>query len=64
MRKILRACLLVIAIACVARAGEVQNGQTGHIPDTSGEVQNGLTGQLTETGTEILALLSNLLFLF
>jgi hypothetical protein len=33
MRKMLRACALVIAIACTVQAGEMQNGIASQTPD-------------------------------
>lgn len=65
MRKMLRACVLMIVIACTAHAGEMQNGITSQMSaDAAGEIQNGLTHQTPDTGTEILVLLENLLSLF
>jgi hypothetical protein len=63
MRKMLRACVLVMFIACTAHAGEMQNGIASQTP-TTGEIQNGLTLQIPDTGTEILVLLETLLSLF
>jgi hypothetical protein len=60
MRKMLRACVLVIAIACTAQAGEMQNDIASQPPDTAGEMQNGIAS----AGTEIVILLGNLLSLF
>ena len=64
MRKMLRACVLVMFIACTAQAGEMQNGIASQTPDTAGEIQNDLTHQTPNTGTEILVLLETLLSLF
>ena len=67
MRKMLRACGLVIAIACSVQAGEMQCGVTSQTPEAAGEIQYGLAGdmqygltrQSPDAGTEILiALLS------
>ena len=67
MSKMLRAYVLVIAIACSVQAGEMPYGITSHAPDAAGDMQNGLTGdmqcgltsQSPDAGTEILiALLS------
>lgn len=49
MRKILKACALVMALACIAQAGEIQND---------------IASQTTDVGAEILVLLGNLLSLF
>lgn len=46
--KLLKASLLVIAIACIAQAGEMQFPVSGQAPDT---------------GTELLILLKSILFL-
>ena len=60
MRKMLRACVLVIAVACTAQAGEMQNDIASQTPDTAGEIQN----DRASVGTEIMILLGNLLSLF
>lgn len=64
MRKMLRACVLVMVIACTAQAGEMQNGIASQTLHTAREMQNGLTRQTPDTGTEILVFLENLLSLF
>lgn len=46
MSKTLRACVLVIAIACTAQAGDMPFGLTSHAPDTAGDMQCGLTGEI------------------
>jgi hypothetical protein len=46
--RILRACLLIIAIACTAQAGDMQCGFTSQAPDT---------------GADLLLLLESLLYL-
>jgi hypothetical protein len=56
MRKMLRTCVLVMAIACTVHAGEMQNG-------IAGEIQNDAASQTTDVRTEILGLLGNLLSL-
>jgi hypothetical protein len=46
MSKMLRACVLVIAIACSVQAGHMQNGIASQTPDAAGEIQNGLSGEM------------------
>jgi hypothetical protein len=38
MRKMLRACVLVIALASIAQAGEMQNGVASQTPDIGTEL--------------------------
>lgn len=47
--KLLRACLLVVAVACTAQAGEIQFDRNSQAPST---------------GTALLLLLENILFSF
>jgi hypothetical protein len=46
MSKMLRACVLTVAIACTTQAGDMQYGLANHPPDAAGEIQNGLTGEM------------------
>jgi hypothetical protein len=62
MHKVLRACVLVVAIACTVQAGEMQNGLASQTPETAGEMQNGSASQIPDTGTAILIFLEHLLF--
>lgn len=54
--KLLRACALLLALACsvqTAQAGETQFPVNGQTPDAAGEIQFDLTSQTQDTAGEI-----------
>lgn len=54
MRKIIRASVLVLALAIPAFAGDIPNGVTGDIPNgatATGYIPNGVTGEIPNNDT-------------
>jgi hypothetical protein len=61
MRKVIRASVLVLALAIPAFAGEIPFGVTGEIPNgatTTGDIPNNVTGNIPYGATFIDDLLS------